>query len=211
MVESTETAMTHTALPKIRPWEHPAINDMEFFRMSVEEYEALGEQGVLTPNSKVELIEGHLVPKRMQNEPHSSTLNRIDEDLKKSVPDGWRVRIQLPIRILESVPEPDAVVAKGDRRAFDKYHPVADQIGLVVEVSESTLAYDRSIKMPLYSRAGIPEYWIVNLIDLTVEVYTEPTFENGYAERRDYKADESVPLVLNGETTTSFRVADLLP
>ena len=205
----TQTAIP--ALPQTPPWVHPAVYDRQYFRMSVEEYEELGRQGILTPNSKVELIEGNLVIKRMQNSPHSSTLNRLDEDLKKGVPDTWRVRIQLPIKILESMPEPDAVIAKGDRRAFDHQHPTAEQIGLVVEVSESTLGYDRSIKMPLYSRAGIPEYWIVNLMESIVEVYTEPTFDNGYAIRRDYTRSDAVPLALEGVVIASLYVADLLP
>jgi Uma2 family endonuclease len=206
-----ETAMTHTALPKTRPWEHPAVYDREFFRMSVEEYERLGDAGVITPESRLELIEGNLVTKPMQNDPHASTVETLTESFIRTAPPGWRVRIQLPIRILESLPEPDAVFAVGDRKSKPGRHPTAKEIGLVVEVSESSLGYDRTIKMPLYSRAGIPEYWIVNLQDSTVEVYTDPTYDNGYANRRDYKQEESVPLVLNGETITSFRVAELLP
>ena len=203
--------MTHTALPKTRPWEHPAVYDREVFRMSVEEYERLGDAGILTPESRLELIEGNLVTKPMQNDPHASTVETLTESFIRIAPSGWRVRIQLPIRILESLPEPDAVFAIGDRKSKSGRHPTAEEIGLVVEVSGSSLSYDRTIKMPIYSRAGIPEYWIVNLQDSTVEVYTEPTFENGYTQRRDYKADESVPLKLDGTTITSFRVADLLP
>lgn len=202
------SAAVRTEMP---PPAHPAVHDREFFRMSVERYEELGAEGILTPNDRVELIEGNLVTKPMQNTPHSSTLHRLDGDLKKAVPDEWQVRIQLPIRILESMPEPDIVIARGDRRSFDRRHPTADEIGLIVEVSDTTLRYDRIIKIPLYARAGITEYWIVNLIDSIVEVYTEPTFDNGYANRRDYTSSESVPFALDGVTIPSLNVGDLLP
>lgn len=190
---------------------HPSFADRDFFRMSVDAYEELGERGVLAPDDRVELIDGYLVVKPMQNSPHSSTVDRLGEDLIKLVPDGWRVRIQLPLKLKTSVPEPDAVIARGDRRTFDQRHPIASEVGLVVEVSDSSLSFDRDTKGRDYARAGIPEYWIVNLVASTVEVSTGPTADNGYTNRREYTTHESVPLALDGAPIASIPVRDLLP
>jgi Uma2 family endonuclease len=210
MMESPEIAMTASGL-EMPTRIFPDLCGREFFRMSVEEYEELGAQGILTTNSRVELIEGNLVKKHFQSPAHASTVYRLCEDLTKAAPAGWRARFQLPIRMMDSVPEPDAVFARGDRKTLAGRHPTADEVGLVVEVSDSTLRFDHIIKLPLYARAGIPEYWIVNLVDFTVEVYTEPTFDNGYANRHDYKPSESVPLTLDGVAIASLLVTDLLP
>jgi Uma2 family endonuclease len=193
---------------------HPALTEMGFFRLSVADYHDMIANDIVTAEDRVELLDGYLVTKMGQNSPHSSTVDRLDEDFKRSVPVGWRVRVQLPITLSASEPEPDGVIVRGDRRTFDGRHPLAAEVALVVEVADSSLRLDREVKGPIYARAGIPTYWIVNLQDATVEVYTEPSGESetpSYARREAFAAADSIPVILDGVEVARLPVADLLP
>ena len=126
----------------------------------------------------------------------------------------WRARFQLPVGIGTSEPEPDAAVVRGNTRTFAERHPQSAEIALIIEISDTTLRGDREVKGPIYARAGIPIYWIVNLPEAKIEVYTEPsgpTETPGYAVRRDYAPDDSLPLILDGVTLAHLPVSDLLP
>ncbi len=180
------------------------------FQLSVKDYHEMIEAGILTPDDKVELIDGYLVKKMPQNTPHSSTIMRLTKILTRALPTDWNARIQLPITLANSEPEPDAALIRGDDRSFDNRHPEAADFGIVIEVADSTLAFDRGIKLELYAEAGIPEYWIVNLVDSCVEVYSQPQGTT-YTYRTNYTTGQSVPLVLDGQTITAIPVADLLP
>ena len=185
-----------------------------FRQVSVAEYEHLTRIGVLTTEDRIELIDGYVVNKMPQNDPHSSTVQRLTLDLARVVPVGWQPRIQLPISIGNSLPEPDGAVVRGDRRTYDHRKPTAADFGVVIEVAESSLRFDRVIKLAEYARAGIPVFWIVNLIDEWVEMYTDPdpaSTPPTYRTRTDYAAGQSVPLVLDGTAVASLVVADLLP
>jgi Uma2 family endonuclease len=87
---------------------------------------------------------------------------------------GWRAQTQLPITLADSEPEPDGALVRGDRRTFDHRKPVPDDFGVVIEVADTSLRFDRLVKLEDYARAGIPVYWIVNLVDGQVEVYADP-------------------------------------
>src|SRR5437016_4994181 len=91
------------------------------------------------------------------------------------LPAGWDLRVQSAITLTESEPEPDFAIVRGDESAYLTRHPTTADIGLVVEVSDSTLPGDRDDKGRIYARAGIPCYWIVNLVDRQVEVHTLPS------------------------------------
>jgi Uma2 family endonuclease len=185
-----------------------------FFRLTVEEYHNMIHNGILTTEDRVELLDGYLVNKMPQNNPHSSTVDRLTEDLIRLIPPGWRSRIQLPIRLANSEPEPDAAIVRGDRRTFDHRRPLASDFGIVIEVADSSLALDRREKSRLYAEAGISIYWIINLVDWQIEVYTDPqptAAPPSYATRTDYRPGQSVPLVLEGVTVGTIPVADLLP
>jgi len=185
-----------------------------FRRFTVAEYHELTRIGVLTTEDRVELIDGYLVNKMPQNDPHHSTVHRLNLDLVRLVPLGWQPRTQLPITIGNSEPEPDGAVVRGDRRTYDTRKPTGADFGIVIEVSDTTLRFDRRFKMAEYAGAGIPVYWIVNLIDSHVEVYTDPdvtTDPPAYRTRTDYTPGQSVPLVLDGQTVATVPVVDLLP
>jgi len=185
-----------------------------FRRFSVGEYHRLIEIGMLTENDKLELLEGYLVHKMSRNPPHDAVLQLIDEVLAAILPAGWRTRIQSAVTLSNSEPEPDVAVVRGDARTYTKRHPQAADIGLVIEVSESTLDGDRLDKGRIYSRAGILCYWIVNLVDRRLEVYTNPvgsTEDATYASSAIYGPRESAPLILDGTQVATIAITDILP
>lgn len=182
-------------------------------KWTVAEYHRMSELGILTPDDKLELLDGDLVPKMGQNAPHSSTLDRLAEDVRAVVPAGWRVRSQMPVTLSASEPEPDLAVVRGGRRTFDHRQPGAGDFGIVVEVSDTTLADDRR-KGQTYARDGIPVYWIVNVEDGQVEVYADPdqaATPPTYRARTDYRPGQDVPIILDGQVAGTIPAADLLP
>lgn len=184
-----------------------------FHRWSVDEYHRFIELGILTEDDRVELLEGHVVNKMAHNPPHDVAVQRLTKRLVRSAPTGWEVRIQSAITLTDSEPEPDAVVARGDDSTFARRHPYTSDIGLVVEVADSSLQIDRQDKRRIYAEAGLPVYWIVNVIDRQVEVYTNPQTSAttpDYNTRVDYKSGDSVPFVLDGQVVAQFPVDDLI-
>jgi len=185
-----------------------------FRRFTVAEYHELIRVGVLTTEDRVELIHGYLVNKMPQNDPHASTVGRLTEDLVRLVPPGWRAMIQLPITLANSEPEPDGAVVRGDRRTYDRRKPGPADFGVVIEVADTSLRFDRVVKSDDYARAGIPVYWIINLVESRVEVYTDPdpaATPPAYRSRTNYAPGQDVPLVLDGVTVGAVPVAELLP
>ncbi len=186
------------------------------WRMSVEQYEELTRSGILKKKDRIELIEGLLVSKGTIDPPHSFASQTLRSLLEKLLPDGWFVNSEQPIRTDDSVPEPDVSIVRGDRRNFvqERRHPSQRDVVLVVEVSDSSLAVDQSDKQCLYAKAGIAVYWIVNLIDACVEVYTDPT---GPTETPTYRAfakfgpAELVPVLIEGVEVGRIAVQDILP
>jgi Uma2 family endonuclease len=122
--------------------------------------------------------------------------------------------VQCAITLGDSEPEPDGAVVRGDARTYLTRYPGPGDVGLVIEVADSTLAADRIDKGRIYARAGIVCYWIVNLVDRQIEVYTSPsgpTAAPAFAQQADYHVGDAVPLVLDGTTVVSIPVQDLLP
>jgi Uma2 family endonuclease len=136
------------------------------------EYDRLIETGFFGPGDKIELLGGQLCVSEPQNSPHARAISLGLETIQRALAPGWHVRVQLPIALDdESEPEPDLAVISGGPRDYTD-HP--SRPALVVEVADSTLAFDREHKGSLYARARLPEYWVVNLIDRVLEVYREP-------------------------------------
>lgn len=197
------------------PQQLPLLGTQAGFRQfSVPEYHRLIEIGLLTEDDNLELIEGYLVNKMSRNPPHDGTLQVTAEAVGSVLPPGWCLRVQCAVTLSESEPEPDITVARGNSRSFFVHHPGPTEIGALVEVADSTLAGDRIDKGRIYSRAKIPVYWIINLIDRQIEVYEQPSGPTpvpGYAKTTIYRPGDAVPLVLDGVTVASFAVDDLLP
>ena len=141
-------------------------------RWTRSEYDRLVHLGMLH-DEPVELVGGHLVVAEPQGSYHASVLGAASDALRALLPHGWLVRIQMPVALDdESEPEPDVAVVPGEWADYRTSHP--SRPVLVVEVSESSLSFDREDKGSLYARAGVRDYWIVNLVDRTLEVYRDP-------------------------------------
>jgi Uma2 family endonuclease len=178
------------------------------------EYERLIETGFFQPGDPVELVGGQLIVAEPQGSGHFAAIRAVEEALRAAFGVGWDVRGQGPVALdEESEPEPDVAVVPGSFRDYVAAHP--SRPVLVVEVSESSLNLDRYHKGSLYARAGLDDYWIVNLVDRVLEVYRHPgpdpaaSFGWRYSPAEVFGREASVsPLALPG---AHIRVADLLP
>jgi Uma2 family endonuclease len=146
----------------------------QLHRFTVEEYRALPAAGLLPPDARVELLEGVIVDMTPIGPLHSFSVEDFRAVLNGLVPKGWHVRAQQPITLGDSEPQPDVTVVRGERWDYLNRHPGVNDVGLVVEVADTSLATDRRVKSRIYAAAGIPEYWIVHLVKRQVEVLRHP-------------------------------------
>jgi Uma2 family endonuclease len=165
-----------------------ALHEKKTRRWTRIEYERLIDLGVFQPGDPIELIGGELMVAEPQGAPHYTSIRKTARALERAFGPVWEVRTQGPMGLDdESEPEPDVAVVPGDPEDYGSAHPT--RADLVVEVSESSLAFDRGHKGSVYARAGILDYWIVNLVDRVLEVYREPApdvaapFGASYARR----------------------------
>lgn len=137
------------------------------------EYERLVDLGAFQPGERLELVGGALLVREPQGGPHATAVGLADDALREAFGAGWTVRAHSPIALDEdSEPEPDIAVVSGSRRDYSRAHPAHPV--LIVEVADASLEFDRGKKGSLYARAGIADYWIVNLVDSILEVYRDP-------------------------------------
>jgi Uma2 family endonuclease len=179
-------------------------------------YEQATAGGLLGPDDHVELIGGEIVAKMTQNSPHSTAVLLAEAALRAAFSAGFVVRSQMPLSIGDnSQPEPDIAVVSGSIRDFARNHPTAESAVLVVEVSDTSLAADRSVKGSLYALAGIQEFWIINLNDRVVEVRRLPAASDasafGYAYAGIQVFGEDATFAPGGAPTHPIAVTDLLP
>jgi Uma2 family endonuclease len=147
--------------------------------LTIAEYHRMGEVGILTERDRVELIEGELVAMAPIGSEHSGTVNALTRLLVEIVGDRGVVAVQNPVQLDDlTEPEPDFAVLKPRPDYYRRATPRADDVLLLIEVADSSLAYDRAVKRSLYARHGIPEFWIVNLTAGEVEVCRTPTGDN---------------------------------
>ncbi len=192
----------------------PNLSPLTLYQFSVAQYHALLQQGILKDEDRVELLEGYLVKKMGKNPPHATGVRLLRRLLGRLLPVGWFLDSENPVTTTESEPEPDIAVVRGTEEQYSARHPTPAEVGLLVEVADTTLPTDRGLKLRLYARAGIPVYWIVNLIDRQVEVYTDPTgaaAEPTYRNQQDFGPDATLPIVLDGQEVGRLAVRDLLP
>lgn len=200
--------------PPVAPPAMFLVTGPQLYPLTVKQYEQMGAAGILTENDRVELLNGFLVSKMAPNPPHATALALLLIVFKRLVPDNWFTRVQDPIELDVSLPEPDLVFVRGDPRPFAARHPRPTDISLLIEVADSSLASDRGDKLRAYAANGIVEYWIVNLVDGRVEVYTQPSgpaVAPSYGSLQSYAAGQAVPLTLDGTAVGSVAVADVLP
>jgi len=186
-----------TAWPERRLW-------------TVKEYYRAAGAGVFRPDERLELINGEVIRKvSPQGSRHATALGYLADALAVLFGRTSHVRQQLPLAVaFDTEPEPDVAVIRGRRRDYEDHHPGPSDVLLVVEVADKSLAFDRGTKAALYASAGIPEYWIVNLRQYTIEVHRDPE-AGGYRTVSRCALGGSVsPLAA---PNAGIAVADLLP
>ena len=193
--------MKHAERPALRRWTR-------------REYERLIDHGFLDEDEPIELLDGLLLVKEPQSSPHRTAVLLVAKTLERAFGDGWFVQVQSPIGLDDlSEPEPDVCVVQGSPRDYVRAHPTRP--ALIVEVALSGLRMARGRKAAAYARAGIADYWIVNLVDRVLEAHREPARPGPARRRWGYAAVET----LGTEATVApiaapsarVYVADLLP
>lgn len=198
---------------------------MELAPLTLEQYHGMIEQGIVGEDDPVELINGYLVLKDQGRGPgtghgptHAGITDRVQKVMIAALGAGWAVRCQLPITLGNSVlglgrePEPDLAVAKGTADDYFDHHPGPKELLLVAEVADTSLDYDRTVKANLYASANIATYWIINLADRELIVFSSPNAkQDRYRTTRTYGDTEGVTLKRRGSTPVTLAVRDLLP
>ncbi|MFO0841902.1 MAG: Uma2 family endonuclease [Gemmataceae bacterium] len=188
--------------------------DASIPRFSVARYQRMIEEGILTPEDKLELLENYMVLTMPRNPLHDGTILRISKRLRRHLPVGWDLRSQSAVILPDSQPDPDFSVVREAADDYTSRHPGPADVGLLIEVADSSLLRDQRDKARIYARAGIPTYWIVNLVDRRIEVYSQPSgpaAAPAYGLAQTYQPGDDVPLSLDGTTVGAVPVADLLP
>ncbi len=142
---------------------------------TIEEYYRMAEVGILSEDDRVELIEGEVIEVTPIGGRHAACVDRLNRLLNRRIGDAAIVRVQNPVRLSKySEPEPDVALLRPREDFYAQGHPTPEDVLLIIEVSETSLDYDRNVKMPLYARAGVPEVWLVDLSGEEIRVYSRP-------------------------------------
>jgi Uma2 family endonuclease len=188
--------------------------DASIARFSVARYQRMIETGILTSEDKVELLENYVVLKMPRNPPHDGTIDLVKATLPSRLPAGWMLRIQQTVVLSDSQPEPDFALVRGGARTYLTRHPTPADVGLIIEVADSSLLRDQRDKTRIYARGGIVCYWIANVADRRIEVYTQPSGPSAapvYTSLQLYQPGDDVPLALDGVTIGTVPAVDMLP
>jgi Uma2 family endonuclease len=182
--------------------------NLKLRQITVKEYDAMIESGVFDEDDQVELLNGAIVEKMPKGKKHSAATDRVAKFFDRNFNEFIFVRNQNPIWLNEfSEPEPDIVLAMPKTDEYENSHPTPDEIYLILEVSDSTLGYDRNTKGEAYARAGIKQYLVLNIQEKTIEDYREPSAD-GFQSKQTYRVGQSFNLVAFPEIMIS--VSDFL-
>lgn len=209
--------MTISLIEQVAAGEAPGL-----VPLTVEQFHRMIEMGVLAEGEPIELVEGLLLRKNQattreegemgHSARHAAAITRLVRIDRRLDQTGCHLRVQLPVTLSAiSEPEPDATVVAGSPEAFVDRHPGPADVRVVIEVSDSSLGYDRVTKQRVYASAGIPAYLIVNLAEDQVECYEEPvTGQARYRRRIDLRPGETLSLPLGAAGSLTLAVADIL-
>jgi Uma2 family endonuclease len=165
-------------------------------RFDVDAYYRMAEVGILSPKDRVELIDGEIIEMAPIGAPHGGKVDRLTSLVARIVAEGQAIaRVQGPLRLdHRNEPQPDLMLLRPRADFYESGHPTAADVLLLVEVADSSLAWDRGPKLALYARHGVPEVWIVDLRGRTVDVCRQPG-PGGYAEQRSVVTGELTPVL----------------
>lgn len=191
-----------------------AVLSVKTKQWSRAEYERAIAAGCFEPNDSVELLRGEIVVMTPQQSRHATTISLVDAALRTMFDASCYIRVQMPLALDEhSEPEPDLVVVRGQPRDYVENHPTGAL--LVVEVADTSLAYDRGPKRDAYAQGGISEYWILNLVDLRLEVYRNPinigTPNASYRDILSLDSTENITPLYASDSSSAIHISELLP
>ena len=212
------TTMPSATTPILEPSDLPASIEpsvppylSHLYRLTVKQYDRMVEVGILGNRDRVELIEGMLVAKMGRNRPHIVSGKKALRTLENAVVPGWHVAKEDPLVVSDfSKPEPDLAIVRGVAEDYVERDVTAADVALVGEIAESTLLADQREMKSRYAASSIPVYWIINLVEHQLEVYSDPEGRE-YRTSRVFSREQEVPLILGGVEVGRIRVADLLP
>ncbi len=174
----------------------------------LDEWRRMGEANIFPPGSRVELINGEILDMAPIGSYHAGHLKNINKLFTRLMPDDLITSVQDPLQLGDlSEPEPDFMLLKPNADNYYSRHPTAEDVLLLIEVADSSLRFDQNEKLRLYAQHGVPEYWLLNLNDLCLEVYRKPNGES-YAEKTTLQAGDSV--TLSQFPDLSIQVAEIL-
>lgn len=211
-----ETAMLETSAVPSEPL--PGRPEGVPYRLSADDYFRMVESDIIPPERRVGLWEGQLYEKMAKKMAHSGASSKVTTALIRALPKEWCLWPENPILIDDfTAPLPDVSVVRGSSDDYTRRDsvPKAGEVGLVVELAESSLRKNLTTTLQVYARAGLPVYWVVNLVARRVEVYSGPRVdESGVASYMSvvtFEIDQDVPLVLDGREITRVPAMDLIP
>lgn len=201
--------------PEIEIPVHPpaAMPEEPVVPLTVEGYHALLKTGYFVDGDPFELLEGFVVRKMDRGPQHAATRRRLWRQLEKLISNDYFVDTQGAITTSDSEPEPDVFVIRGGLDDFADRHAGPEEVALVAEIADSTLTRDRGTKRRIYARAKMPVYWIVNVRDRTVEVFTDPSGPAArpkYRREQEFREGDEVPVVIDGKEIGRIAVAAIL-
>ena len=222
---STATARPPTTLPTGPPalpvqpapaptLQVPTLGARPVRTFTVDEYHRLIADGFFTRDDRYELLDGYIVQKIPRDPIHDACLAQVRRILAGHLPWGWHNRVRSAVTTAESEPEPDLALVRGAEMDYLARHPGPADTALIMEIGNTSASDDRTTKGPLYARAGFTSYWILNIRELRVEAYSDPSGPDSapaYRRREYFVIGQSVPLNVGGAAVAPVPVADLLP
>jgi Uma2 family endonuclease len=174
-------------------------------KFNVDDYHRMGDAGILGEDDRVELIDGEIITMAPIGQDHAGTVNRLNETLFHAFAGRAIVSVQNPVRLDDkSEPQPDFAVLRRRDDYYTSGPPGPADVLLLIEVADSSLRFDRAVKLPLYARAGIPEVWIVDLKQRTVEVHTAPR-SGSFTETETKQDEDGLSPVIAPDVTITLR------
>jgi Uma2 family endonuclease len=207
---------THTAIPTPAASGTSPLGKSGLvpYRLTVRQFEKMIKAGVFRADDRVELLGGLLIKKMTTYDPHDFAVDQLGDNLGRILPGDWIARQEKSVVLGRFWrPQPDLSVARGPRDRYRTTAPTASDLAALIEVSDSTYATDRGAKWTKCAAYGVPEYWIVNVFQRRIEVYSSPTGKGKsaqYRDRKDYGPDEEVPVIVDGREVGRIKVSDIV-
>jgi Uma2 family endonuclease len=211
MATQTQTAIPAPAKPGVLKLSSSGLVP---YRLTVRQFEKMIDAGIFRSEDRVELLGGLLIKRMTVNEPHAFAVFEMAERFRDLLKPAWAIREEKPTVLGRRWrPQPDIAVARGPSDRYRRRSPRAHDLGLVAEVADSTYPKDRGTNWAKYAACGIPVYWIVNIPERRIEVYSSPTGRGTAARYRDctvYGPDQEVPVVIDGQELGRIKVSDIV-